>query len=109
MRMGGKRTAIYCRVDRGGEPQARREALSAQRRRLEEYAGAEGLLVVGCYEDDGFSGHDLHRPGLTELVRDGDAGRFEQVLAVSRGRLYRGNRWEEPRWPFRVQTLAPWE
>ncbi len=109
MGMEGKRTAIYCRVDRGGAPQARREALTAQRRRLEEYAGAEGLLVVGCYEDDGFSGHDLRRPGLTRLIKDHDAGAFEQVLVVSRGRLYRGSSWEEPRWPFRVRTLAPWE
>lgn len=109
MGMEGKRTAIYCRVDRGGAPQARREALTAQRRALEEYTRAEGLLIVGQYEDDGFSGHDLHRPGLTELVRDGGAGAFEQVLVVSRGRLYRGSSWEEPRWPFRVRTLAPWE
>ena len=59
--------------------------------------------------DDGFSGHDLRRPGLTRLIKDHDAGAFEQVLVVSRGRLYRGSSWEEPRWPFRVRTLAPWE
>lgn len=36
--MQGKRTAVYCRVDRGGNSEMRRDALEMQKRKLEHYA-----------------------------------------------------------------------
>ena len=63
--MQGKRTAVYCRVDRGGNSEMRRDALEMQKRKLERYAAEKGLPISGYYEDDGFPGHDLNRPGLT--------------------------------------------
>ena len=62
--MQGKRTAIYCRVDRGGNSEMRRDALEMQKRKLERYAAEKGLPITGYYEDDGFPGQDLNRPGL---------------------------------------------
>ncbi len=105
MLMQGKGSAIYCRVDRGGNFQMRWEALAAQKWLLIQYAKAQGIQIAGFYEDNGFSGHDLNRPGLTQLINDRDSGTFEQVLVVSRDRLYRGSCWEEPQWPFRVYSL----
>lgn len=103
--MKGKQTAIYCRVDRGGDPNHRQYALEMQRKKLERYAKAKGFQVSGFYVDDGFTGCDLERPGLTQLISDYHAGAFEQVLVVNRSRLYRGNRWDEPKWPFQVCSL----
>ena len=41
--MQGKRTAVYCRVDRGGNSEMRRDALEMQKRKLEHYAAEKGL------------------------------------------------------------------
>lgn len=103
--MSGKRTAIYCRVDCGGDPKNRQHALEMQRKKLESHAKAKGFQVSGFYADDGCAGCDLQRPGLTRLLSDHQAGSFEQVLVVNRSRLYRGSRWEEPKWPFPVCSL----
>ena len=101
----GKRTAIYCRVDCGKGPRARREALQAQRQRLERYARVKRFQISGYYEDDGFSGHDLDRPGITQMIKGHRAGAFEQVLVANYARLYRGSRWNDPHWPFEVYAL----
>lgn len=103
--MQGKRTAIYCRVDRGGNSKIRRDALAIQKQNLERYAAAKKLPISGYYEDDGFPGHDLNRPGLARLLADYHAGVFEQVLVSNRNRLYRGSRWNEPQWPFQICSV----
>jgi DNA invertase Pin-like site-specific DNA recombinase len=107
--MSAEKTAIYCRVDGGGNPEMRRDMLALQKRKLEHYAKMKGLQISGCYEDDGFSGHDLKRPGLIQLMKDHDTGAFTQVLVVNRSRLYRGSRWNEPKWPFRICSINPLE
>lgn len=99
------RVAIYCRVDGGGSLEMRRAALDMQRCELEHYAVEKGFQISGYYEDNGFSGHDLSRPGLTQLRIDYDSGSFERVLVVNRNRLYRGNLWSEPHWPFPIYSL----
>lgn len=103
--MSGKRTAIYCRVDSGGHSKMRRDALTMQKQRLETYAKKQNLQIVGYYEDDGYSGHDLSRPGLVQLIKDSNHGAFELVLVANYSRLYRGNRWNEPQWPFQVYSI----
>ena len=50
--MQGKRTAVYCRVDRGGNSEMRRDALEMQKRKLKHYAAEKGLPISGYYEDD---------------------------------------------------------
>ena len=99
------KAAIYCRVDGGGSPEMRRNALEMQKQELERYAARKRMYVSGYYEDDGFPGYDLKRPGLAQMLRDYDAGLFEQVLVVNRSRLYRGNSWNEPNWPFQVHFV----
>lgn len=103
--MEGKRVAIYCRVDCGGNSVTRQEALAIQRQCLERYATANRLQVVAIYKDDGFSGHKLTRPGLIGLVNACRAGDFEQVIVIDCSRLYCGSRWKEPKWPFEVYSL----
>lgn len=99
------KAAIYCRVDGGGSLEMRRDALEMQKRELERYAVRKRIHVSGYYEDDGFPGYDLKRPGLTQMLKDYDAGLFEQILVVNRSRLYRGNSWNEPKWPFQVHPV----
>lgn len=100
-----QKVAIYCRVDIGGNPAARRQALEAQKIALTHFAQIQGLQVVGYYEDDGYSGHDMERPGLKRLLDAYGTGAFESVLVFNHNRLYRGSSWTEPQWPFNVCSL----
>ena len=103
--MREKNVALYCRVGSGGADEMRRNVLDAQRQNLQEYAREHGLRIVAYYEDNGFPGFDSDRPGLVRLLEDYRTGIFERVLVVNRSRLFRGSRWEEPRWPFEVCSM----
>lgn len=103
--MKGKRVAVYCRVDRGSGPEEQKNVLAIQQERLERYAASHGLQIVGCYQDAGYSGHDLSRPGLNQMTADYKAGKFDAVLIAKHTRLFRGSVWNEPEWPFPVISL----
>lgn len=103
--MKSKRVAIYCRVDGGGDPEMQRQVLHLQKEKLKRYAHARGLQIFGYYQDVGYSGHNLNRPGLAQLIHDCGDGAFEQVLVINRSRLYRGSRRDEPKWPFRICSM----
>lgn len=100
--MENNRAALYCRVDGGGDRETYQRALSAQRGKLEAFARERGLESVRYYEDVGYSGCDLTRPGLNLMLADWKEGKFDTVLVVKRTRLFRGSLWEEPKWPFPI-------
>lgn len=104
----GKRAALYCRVD-DNTPELYRPALFIQRKRLEEFARKQGLKLTGYYEDAGYAGHDLTRPGLKQMLADWSEGKFDTVLVVKRTRLFRGSVWNEPKWPFPILSAAQLE
>lgn len=103
--MSGTRVAIYCRVDQGGNTEIRQQALTEQYNRLKHYASHKSLQIVARYEDNGYAGNTLDRPGLTKMLADFQAGHFDTVLVINHDRLYRGNRYKHPQWPFRVWTI----
>lgn len=103
--MKGKRVAVYCRVDRGSDPERQRDVLTTQREQLRQYAAFHGLQIAGYYQDAGYSGHDLNRPGLNQMTADYKAGKFEAVLIVNRTRLFRGSVWGKTQWPFPIISL----
>lgn len=100
--MGNNRAALYCRVDGGGDREMYQRALSAQRDKLEAFAREHRLEPARYYEDAGYSGCDLTRPGLNQMLTDWKEGMFDTVLVVKRTRLFRGSLWEEPKWPFPI-------
>lgn len=79
-----------------------RQVLSKQRSKLETFAREHELKITGCYEDAGYAGHDLTRPGLNRMLADWKEEKFDTVLVVKRTRLFRGSVWEEPKWPFPI-------
>jgi len=100
------KVALYCRVGRGGSEESQKEAIFNQRRILERFAQNNNFQIIGSYEDVGFPGYILKRPGLTKLCDAFDRGEFEAVLVVKRDHLFRGTPTVEPKWPFRVYTLS---
>lgn len=103
--MNKKKVTIYCRVDRGGDSEEHQNILEMQKERLERHAASHGLQIAGCYQDTGYPGHDLSRPGLNQMTADYKAGKFDAVLIVKHTRLFRGSIWNEPKWPFPVISL----
>ena len=81
------KAAIYCRVASPGP--MTRELLDVQRQRLERYAVKHHIEIVGTYEDSGYPGNTLERPGLQALMREAAHKTFDTVLVVSRDRLFR--------------------
>ena len=84
-----KIAAIYARVS--GLQQRESNTIASQTEALTEFARDRGYNVAGdrVFEDDGYSGAQLERPGL-ERVRDLAAeGRIEAVLVYEPDRLSR--------------------
>ena len=84
-----KTAAIYARVS--SDRQKEEQTIASQTSALRAYAGEHGYLVPDgwVYEDEGWSGATLVRPGL-ERVRDLAAqGQVDSVLVYSPDRLSR--------------------
>ena len=56
--------------------------------------------MICVYEDTGISGKDIdHHPAIRQMLKDADAGQFEQILVLALSRLTRSvsdlyNTWE---------------
>ena len=84
-----KPAAIYARVS--SDRQKENQTIASQTAALREYAESHGYLVPGewVFEDEGYSGASLIRPGL-EAMRDLAAqGQIEAALVYTPDRLSR--------------------
>ena len=81
--------AIYARVS--SERQRQEQTIASQTVALRELAEQRGLVVPEefVFEDDGFSGASLQRPGLERLRDRAFEGCFEVVLCHAPDRLAR--------------------
>ncbi len=85
------RAALYARVST--EDQAEKgSSIDAQVEFLEDWAQKEGWIVAERYVDDGYSGKNLDRPALQQLIKDAEAGNFDLVLCYHNDRLSRDTR-----------------
>jgi site-specific DNA recombinase len=84
-----KAAAIYARVS--SDRQKENHTIASQLAALTEYAEAHGYLVPAewRFQDEGYSGATLLRPGLEALRDLAAAGQFEAVLVYSPDRLSR--------------------
>ncbi len=86
--------AIYTRVST--DDQAREGfSLIEQRESLQAYARSKGWAVFEVYEDDGYTGTTLERPGFQRLLSDAEKRRFQGVLVYKLDRLARSLRDQE--------------
>lgn len=83
--------AVYVRVST--EDQARKgSSIDAQIEFLEDWAKKDGYGVFEKYVDDGYSGKNLDRPALQQLLTDAKNSHFEVVLCYHNDRLSRDTR-----------------
>jgi site-specific DNA recombinase len=88
-----KRCAVYCRVSSDERLDQTFNSIDAQRE-----AGAAFIVsqraegwepVEDCYEDPGFTGGNMDRPGLKRLLRDIQDGKIDIVVVYKIDRLSR--------------------
>lgn len=86
-----RRAGLYVRVS---TTEAAREGYSIgeQEKRLRSYCDAKGWTVHRVYTDGGFSGKDMDRPALQDMLKDLREGRFDVVLVYKLDRLSRSQR-----------------
>ena len=84
-----KTAAIYARVS--SERQREAQTIASQTAALKEMAQTQGMLVPPqwVFEDDGYRGATLVRPGLEQLRDLAAEGQIESVLVYSPDRLSR--------------------
>ena len=84
-----KTAAIYARVS--SERQREEQTIASQTAALKEKAQTQGWMVPPqwVFEDDGYSGASLVRPGLEQLRDLAAEGQIESVLVYSPDRLSR--------------------
>lgn len=86
-----KYTALYLRVST--EAQADEGySLAAQAEKLEAYCRMKGIAQFRRYVDGGFSGSNLTRPAVTELIEAIHGGTVERVVVYKLDRLSRSQK-----------------
>ncbi len=86
-----KLRALYIRVST--EAQAEEGySIQAQIERLEAYCKAMGWTDYELYVDGGYSGSNLNRPKMQELIADVEAGKIETVVVFKLDRLSRSQK-----------------
>ena len=80
--------ALYVRVS-SREQADEGYSIGEQTERLQKYAEAMGWDVAKIYVDPGYSGGNMDRPGLTELIRDVENGHIDKVVVYKLDRLSR--------------------
>lgn len=84
------KVALYPRVST--TEQVDNYSIGEQVERLTKYCDAMGWTVYKVYTDPGYSGGDLSRPGLQELIKDVKAGKVDKVVVYKLDRLSRSQK-----------------
>ncbi len=86
------RCAIYTRVSTDEQARSEYSSLDRQREVCAAYVDIhreKGWHLVQVYEDGGYSGKDLNRPGLQELVQDLSEGKIDAIVTYKIDRISR--------------------
>jgi site-specific DNA recombinase len=84
------RAAIYLRVST--DEQAEQYGMDLQRRKCTELCSMKSWEVTAVYEDPGYSGATMQRPGLQQLLEDSLNGKWDVVVVYKVDRLSRSTR-----------------
>ena len=67
-------------------------SIGEQTERIRAYCAAMGWTIFRIYTDGGFSGSNMERPALREMIRDAEAGMFGKVVVYKLDRLSRSQK-----------------
>ena len=83
--------ALYPRVS-GLEQAQEGYSIGEQIERMKKFCEAKGWTVYKIYTDAGFTGANMERPGLQEMIKDAEAGKLDMVLVYKLDRLSRSQK-----------------
>lgn len=84
------RVGLYPRVS--GHEQEDNYSIPEQIDRMKKYCESRDWMVYKIYTDAGFSGGNLDRPGLQEMLKDVENGKLDMVLVYKLDRLSRSQK-----------------
>ncbi len=87
--IGGKITALYCRLSRDDELSGESNSIVHQKEILEAYAKKRGYENIEFYVDDGYSGTNFNRPDFQRMLSDIESGRVGRVIVKDMSRFGR--------------------
>ena len=86
--MTKKRVFVYVRVSTNRQAEEG-YSISQQIERLKKYCDAMGWILVKIYTDDGYTGANMDRPALKQMMKDIESGNADIVLVDKLDRLSR--------------------
>lgn len=87
-----KKAVVYTRVSSGKQAEEDKVSLPEQERMCKAYIESKGWEYVKTYEDAGYSGRNMNRPAIQELIQDIKSGEVEAVVIWKLDRLSRRQR-----------------
>ena len=81
---------IYPRVS--GHEQEDNYSIPEQIDRMKKYCEAKGWFVYKIYTDSGYTGSNMDRPGLQDMIKDVKSGKLDMVLVYKLDRLSRSQK-----------------
>lgn len=84
------RVGLYPRVS--GHEQEDNYSIPEQVDRMKMYCESRDWMVYKIYTDSGFTGSNMDRPGLQEMIKDVENGKLDMVLVYKLDRLSRSQK-----------------
>ena len=84
------RVGLYPRVS--GHEQEDNYSIPDQIDRMKKYCESRDWMVYKIYTDSGYSGSNMDRPGLQDMIRDVESGKLDMVLVYKLDRLSRSQK-----------------
>ena len=78
--IGGKITALYCRLSRDDDLQGDSNSIKNQKAILQKYADDNGFTNTQFFVDDGYSGTNFNRPDWIRLIGMVDEGLIGTII-----------------------------
>ena len=84
------KVGLYPRVS--GHEQEDNYSIPEQIDRMKKYCEARDWMVYKIYTDSGYTGSNMERPGLQDMIKDCEAGKLDMVLVYKLDRLSRSQK-----------------
>lgn len=84
------RVGLYPRVS--GHEQEDNYSIPEQIERMKKYCDAKDWMVYKIYTDSVYSGSNMERPGLQDMIKDCEQGKLDMVLVYKLDRLSRSQK-----------------
>lgn len=85
----GFRAAIYCRLSKDDDLETESASIANQRAMLQQFCEKSGWEVVAVYQDDGYTGLNMDRPGLKKMLHAVEKGIVNLIITKDLSRLGR--------------------